>query len=107
MVKLIDEVIKTKEELDSVLNENHIDFSKWYDWDGIDSYEERENILLMAKSSKDIWVSPADSPVIEYIMLDKAFEIYKAFVKKCKPKNGYDIIIIENDSNWIEDNEEN
>lgn len=112
MVKLRDdEKINSKRELNDVLNDSHIDFVKWTDkyQTGINEYEYSgyDNISQMGKNSHGIWILTDSDDRIDDITLDQAYERYRKFASKCKPTNGYDIIINESTDDWIEDNEDN
>lgn len=95
------------DEFQSTLDTNHIEFVRWtgklkcYD---PPEYEDRDDLFTMGKNSSGIWI---DEGMLHprHISLDQAYEIYLEFLKKCNSKTSYDIIVVQNDESFIEDNE--
>lgn len=94
--------------LDHALNIQHLYFARRFDKEyterGGYEYRDWEELMLMGKNSHGIWV--AEGTNSRHISLDEAYKIYTDFVAKCKPANGYDIIDMDNDQDWLEDNED-
>ena len=106
MVKL-DRIYKNAVELNNILDDVHLDFSRWYDKEtyanGDSEYNMRENVSLMGKNSHGIWYCINGNE--KYMTPEEAYTTYKEFAEKCTRTNGFDIVETDNTEDWIEDNE--
>ena len=104
-------IIKSTEEFEKELERSHFNFRKWTDkviyGDEIE-YEDFIMISEIGKNTHGIWVFEHENNPTQkdkYVSIEEAYSVYLAWVKKCKPNNAYDIGIVDNEENWVEDNE--
>ena len=92
------ESVRNAQELDTFLDQYHIEFVKG-------TYEDRIDLMTLGKNSHGIWKDIDDLHPV-HISLDEAYRLYSEFRKKCRKNGSYYISPVDNTDDWNEDNEE-
>ena len=101
-------VCRNARELDTFLDQYHLEFVKWTDKipnSDPPEYEDRLDLMTLGKNSRGIWKDTDDLHPV-HISLDEAYRLYSEFRRKCRKDGPYCISPVDNTDDWNEDNEE-